>query len=83
MDFLIDGIIQITWQQILMWIIGGGLIYLAIVKNLEPSLLLPMGFGAILVNIPMSGVLNQVLPGIGEVNGIIDWLLKLVLNQLK
>jgi len=74
MDFLFDGITQITWQQILMWIIGGGLIYLAIVKNLEPSLLLPMGFGAILVNIPMSGVLNQVLPGIGEVNGIIDWL---------
>lgn len=74
MDFLINGITQITWQQILMWIIGGGLIYLAIVKNLEPALLLPMGFGAILVNIPMSGVLNQVLPGIGEVNGIIDWL---------
>jgi len=74
MDFLFDGIKQITGQQILMWIIGGGLIYLAIVKNLEPSLLLPMGFGAILVNIPMSGVLNQVLPGIGEVNGIIDWL---------
>lgn len=74
MGFLFDGIIQITWQQILMWLIGGGLIYLAIVKNLEPSLLLPMGFGAILVNIPMSGVLNQVLPGIGEVNGIIDWL---------
>ena len=74
MDFLIDGIMQITWQQILMWILGGGLIYLAIAKNLEPSLLLPMGFGAILVNIPMSGVLNQTLPGIGEVNGIIDWL---------
>jgi len=74
MDFLIEGIMQITWQQILMWILGGGLIYLAIAKNLEPSLLLPMGFGAILVNIPMSGVLNQTLPGIGEVNGIIDWL---------
>lgn len=74
MEFLTEGISQITWQQILMWIIGVGLIYLAIAKNLEPSLLLPMGFGAILVNIPMSGVLNQVLPGIGEVNGIIDWL---------
>lgn len=74
MGFLINGITQITWQQFLMWIIGGGLIYLAIAKNLEPALLLPMGFGAILVNIPMSGVLNQVLPGIGEVHGIIDWL---------
>lgn len=74
MEFLIQGITQITWQQILMWIIGGVLIYLAIAKELEPSLLLPMGFGAILVNIPMSGVLNQTLPGIGEVSGIIDWL---------
>jgi oxaloacetate decarboxylase beta subunit len=74
MEFLINGITQITWQHFLMWIIGAGLIYLAIAKNLEPALLLPMGFGAILVNIPMSGVLNQVLPSIGEVHGIIDWL---------
>ena len=74
MEFLIQGITQITWQQILMWIIGGVLIYLAIAKDMEPSLLLPMGFGAILVNIPMSGVLNQVLEGIGPVPGIIDWL---------
>ena len=74
MEFLYEGITQITWQMILMWIIGGTLIYLAIAKELEPSLLLPMGFGAILVNIPMSGVLNQTLEGIGEVHGIIDWL---------
>lgn len=77
MEFLIQGITQITWQQILMWIIGGALIYLAIAKELEPALLLPMGFGAILVNIPMSGVLNQTLPGIGEVSGIIDWLFEI------
>ncbi len=74
MEFLYEGIMQITWQMIFMWIIGGTLIYLAISKELEPALLLPMGFGAILVNIPMSGVLNQTLPGIGEVTGIIDWL---------
>lgn len=74
MEFLIEGITGISWQQILMWIIGGTLIYLAIARELEPSLLLPMGFGAILVNIPMSGVLNQTLAGIGEVKGIIDWL---------
>lgn len=74
MEFLYEGILMITWKQILMWIIGSTLIYLAIAKELEPSLLLPMGFGAILVNIPMSGVLNQTLEGIGEVHGIIDWL---------
>ena len=74
MSFLIAGIMQITWQQILMYCIGVLLIYLAIAKKLEPTLLLPIGFGAILVNIPMSGVLNQTLAGIGEVSGIIDWL---------
>ncbi len=76
MDFLIEGFISITWQQVLMYIIGGTLIYLAIRKNLEPALLLPMGFGAILVNIPFSGVLDQTLTGIGEVQGIIDWLFR-------
>jgi len=77
MEFLLTGVTQITWQQILMWIIGGVLIYLAIDKKLEPSLLLPMGFGAILVNLPMSGALDQTLQGIGEVSGIIDWLYKI------
>lgn len=43
-------------------------------KGLEPSLLLPMGFGAILVNLPFTGVLNQTMEGIGQVNGIIEWL---------
>jgi oxaloacetate decarboxylase beta subunit len=76
MEFLIEGVTLITWQQVLMWIIGGILIYLAIDKQLEPSLLLPMGFGAILVNLPLSGALDQNLEGIGEVSGIIDWLFK-------
>ena len=41
-----------------MWLIGGLLIYLAIKKDMEPSLLLPMGFGAILVNLPNSGAIE-------------------------
>ena len=53
---------------------GALLIYLAIKKDYEPSLLLPMGFGAILVNLPMSGVLNQMVAGVGESQGIIQWL---------
>ena len=40
---------NLTWQMVVMWVIGGLLIYLAIAKKMEPSLLLPMGFGAILV----------------------------------
>ncbi len=73
MEFLLDGITNVTWQQAVMWVVGALLIYLAISKELEPTLLLPMGFGAILVNLPLSGALNQTLSGIGEVTGILDW----------
>lgn len=74
MDFLTSGIMSITPQQLIMYGVGLLLIYLAIYKDFEPALLLPMGFGAILVNLPDSGVLNQTLAGIGETNGIIEWL---------
>ncbi len=73
MGFLIEGILAITWQQCVMYAVGILLIYLAISKQYEPSLLLPMGFGAILVNLPFSGVINQNVAG-QEVNGIIQWL---------
>lgn len=65
---------SITWQQLVMYVIGGLLIYLAIEKGFEPALLMPMGFGAILVNLPLSGVVNQFSAGIGETPGIIQWL---------
>lgn len=74
MEFLWEGLMQITWQQAVMYLVGILLIYLAIKKDYEPALLLPMGFGAILVNLPLSGVLNQNMEGIGVVNGIIEWL---------
>ncbi|MDD3790984.1 MAG: sodium ion-translocating decarboxylase subunit beta [Sphaerochaetaceae bacterium] len=74
MSYLLDGVLATTWQQLVMYLIGALLIYLGISKKLEPALLLPLGFGAILVNIPFSGAINTILPGIGEVNGIIDWL---------
>jgi oxaloacetate decarboxylase beta subunit len=74
MDFLLSGITSITIPQLIMYAIGILLIYLAIEKGFEPALLLPMGFGAILVNLPLSGVLNQTLSGLGETEGIIQWL---------
>ena len=46
-------------RMLIMWAIGGILIYLAIKKEMEPTLLLPMGFGAILVNLPISGAITQ------------------------
>ena len=54
MEILIPNVSYITWQMLVMWVIGGLLIYLAIEKDMEPTLLLPMGFGAILVNLPVA-----------------------------
>ena len=73
-SFLWQGLTSITWQQLVMYVIGGILIYLAIEKGFEPALLMPMGFGAILVNLPLSGVINQFSAGVGETRGIIQWL---------
>ncbi len=74
MSFLWEGILSVTWQEIVMYIVGILLIYLAIKKEYEPSLLLPMGLGAILVNLPGSSAINQVMSGVGETHGIIQWL---------
>lgn len=52
---LFSNVTEIQWQMVVMWVIGGLLIWLAIKKEMEPTLLLPMGFGAILVNLPWSG----------------------------
>lgn len=55
MDILYENILALDIKQVIMWLIGGLLIYLAIKRDMEPTLLLPMGFGAILVNLPLSG----------------------------
>ena len=83
MDFLLEGIMAITPQQLVMYVVGVLLIWLAIKKGYEPALLLPMGFGAILVNLPLSGVINQVMEGVGETPGIIQCSLKLQLRLLR
>ena len=76
MEFLLEGIRAVTWQQLVMYAVGIILIWLAINKEYEPSLLLPMGFGAIMVNLPMSGVLDQLVQGKVPAAGIIEWLYK-------
>ena len=67
-SFLTDGAMYMIdhWNMLIMWLIGGLLNWLAIKKDFEPALLLPMGFGAILVNLPLPGVLGE--------NGIVQWL---------
>jgi len=54
LEQLFEGVFNFHWQYLVMYAIGGILIYLAIVKEYEPMLLLPIGFGAILVNLPLS-----------------------------
>ncbi len=72
---LFSNFTNITWQQCLMWVIGAVLIWLAIKKDMEPSLLLPMGFGAILVNLPLSGAVTQLYETgeeVGALNVLFD-----------
>ncbi len=57
--FLVEGFMLLNWKYVVMWIVGGVLIYLAIKKDMEPTLLLPMGFGTLLVNIPLSGAIGE------------------------
>ena len=63
---LFSNISNLSWQQAVMWLIGGILIYLAIKRDMEPALLLPMGFGAILVNLPLSGAVTQIVDGLAD-----------------
>ena len=72
---LFGNVTEITWQMPVMCLIGGVLIYLGIVRKMEPALLIPMGFGAILVNLPLSGAVTQVDKVTGETEtGVLDLL---------
>ncbi|MDK7354184.1 sodium ion-translocating decarboxylase subunit beta [Peptoniphilus harei] len=59
MNILLEGILNLEVKHLIMFIIGGILIYLAIDKEYEPSLLLPIGFGAIISNIPLSSAVGD------------------------
>ncbi len=61
MEVLYRNLLNLQWQHVVMWGIGALLIYLAIKKDMEPSLLLPIGFGAIIANLPMSGAVDQLI----------------------
>ena len=73
MKMIFENLGNLNYQQVIMWVLGGILIYLAIKKDMEPTLLLPMGFGAILVNLPLSGAVTQIYDGVEEI-GVIDLL---------
>ncbi len=50
---------HLTWQMLIMILAGGLLIYLGIAKEYEPVLLIPIGFGAILTNLPLTGIAGE------------------------
>ena len=60
LDELLMGFLGLTWKHIVMWAVGAILIWLAVKYDYEPALLLPIGFGAILANIPHSSAVSQV-----------------------
>ncbi|RDY28711.1 sodium ion-translocating decarboxylase subunit beta [Romboutsia weinsteinii] len=64
------GIVNITWQQVVMIIIACVLLYLAIAKGFEPLLLVPIAFGMLLSNLPLSGVMNEAISKIQFINPV-------------
>ena len=75
METLIQGITTISIGQVFMMVIGGLLMYLGIKKEYEPTLLVPMGLGTILVNFPGSGVLDQTVGNVTQ-HGVLDILFR-------
>ncbi len=75
-EILYENLLRFTWQQGVMLLIGGLLIFLAIKKEMEPTLLLPMGFGTLLVNIPGADVVaGKVMKFVGLVetsSGVVE-----------
>lgn len=58
-DQLLQGLQNVTWQSVVMMAVACVLLYLGIVKDYEPLLLVPIGAGAILANLPLSPLLNE------------------------
>ena len=57
---------HVTWQMMVMWVVVVVLFYLAVFKGFEPLLLIPIGFGALLANLPTEGIIN---PPVGDAPG--------------
>lgn len=61
---------HVTWQMGVMWLVVGVLLYLAVFKNFEPLLLVPIAFGALLANLPTQGLVNLPDPATETVGGL-------------
>jgi oxaloacetate decarboxylase beta subunit len=66
------GFVHLTWRELVMIAVASGLLWLAIVRQFEPLLLVPIGFGALMVNLPMNGLMAP--PHGGEIGGLFHYL---------
>ena len=56
LSILLQAFQSLGWQNLVMLVVGGVLIFLAVKFEFEPNLLLPIGFGALLANLPLTGI---------------------------
>ena len=76
LDLLLDtGFFYVDWRMLVMWAVVLVLLYLAVFRNYEPLLLVPIAFGALLANLPTEGVVNKpagdiVVPQAAEVRSV-------------
>ena len=68
----------LTWGNILMLLIGGALIYLGIAKKMEPVLLVPIGFGIFMVNLPLGGLMVYTPQGVPAAMPTLENLIKAI-----
>jgi sodium ion-translocating decarboxylase beta subunit len=67
-----SGLAHVTLTTLGMMVIGGVLIYLGIVRKMEPLLLVPIGFGIFMVNLPLAGIMTYMPEGLPAMGGIQD-----------
>ena len=61
--FFETGFGSLTWGSLVMIIVGMVLLYLGIARKMEPLLLVPIGFGVVLVNLPLGGLMESIVAG--------------------
>ena len=83
MSVFVETFYALTWQQAVMILVGCTLIYLAVAKDYEPALLLPMGFGTLMVNVPFTAALDQIGPAGELIHGAVQLLYSMgIANEL-
>jgi sodium ion-translocating decarboxylase beta subunit len=66
------GFVHLSWREVVMMAVAAGLLYLAIARGFEPLLLVPIGFGALLANLPLNGLMVE--PHGSEIGGLFHYL---------